>query len=54
MYWPLLLKAQRLQADAVVQFEKQLADLGPVSHLRVNIHPDGGLSRIRFFGRPAA
>jgi allantoicase len=50
--WPTLLAAQRLQADHVQQFESQLQDLGPVSHVRVNMHPDGGLSRVRLFGQP--
>ncbi|MCK5624068.1 MAG: hypothetical protein KAJ11_17335, partial [Alphaproteobacteria bacterium] len=27
--------------------------LGPISHLRLNIFPDGGVSRLRLFGRPA-
>jgi allantoicase len=31
-------------------FEKEIKDIGPVSHIRINIHPDGGLSRVRFFG----
>jgi allantoicase len=52
LYWPVLLEPQLLGADQVIRFERQLADLGPVSHVRVNIHPDGGLSRVRLFGRP--
>jgi len=52
MFWPSLLAPQRLKADAIHRFAKQLVELGPVSHVRVNIHPDGGLSRVRCFGRP--
>jgi allantoicase len=52
LYWPSLLEPQLLQADHVVQFRTQLLDVGSVSHVRVNIHPDGGLSRVRLFGRP--
>jgi allantoicase len=52
LYWPVLLEPQFLGADQVVRFERQLVDLGAVSHVRVNIHPDGGLSRVRLFGRP--
>lgn len=48
--WPLLLPEQPLHADARHRFAKQLARLGPVSHLRMNIHPDGGVSRLRLFG----
>jgi len=29
-----------------------ITDLGPISHVRVNMHPDGGLSRVRLFGLP--
>jgi allantoicase len=28
-----------------------LADVGAVTHLRLNIHPDGGVARLRAFGR---
>ncbi len=51
LYWPSLLEPQPLQPDQVVQFPTQLPDRGPASHVRVNIHPDGGLSRVRLFGR---
>ncbi|MGA8143541.1 MAG: allantoicase [Candidatus Acidiferrales bacterium] len=30
----------------------KLKDVGPVSHVRFNIYPDGGVSRLRVFGRP--
>jgi allantoicase len=52
LYWPVLLERELLQADCVVQFRTQLRDLGSVSHVRVNMHPDGGLSRVRLFGQP--
>ena len=26
---------------------------GPVSHVRVNMIPDGGISRLRLFGTPS-
>lgn len=52
LYWPVLLEPQLLHADNVVQFRTQLRDLGSVSHVRVNMHPDGGLSRVRLFGLP--
>jgi allantoicase len=50
LYWPVLLEPQLLQADHVVRFGVELRDLGCISHLRVNMHPDGGLSRVRVFG----
>ena len=52
LFWPVLLEPQLLQADHVVQFRTELQDIGPISHVRVNIHPDGGLGRVRLFGRP--
>ena len=50
LYWPPLLEPQLLRADSEHRFESELRDLGVVSHVRVNIHPDGGLSRVRLFG----
>lgn len=52
MHWPSLLEPQFLSADSEHRFESALRDPGPISHVRVNIHPDGGVSRIRIFGRP--
>jgi allantoicase len=51
--WPLLLPEQKLSADAVHRFSAQLAKLGAVSHLRMTIHPDGGVSRLRLLGTVA-
>jgi allantoicase len=34
-------------------FETELEDVGPVSHVRMSIYPDGGVSRLRIFGRVA-
>jgi allantoicase len=34
-------------------FEAELAELGPVSHVRLSIYPDGGVSRFRAFGHLA-
>lgn len=51
LYWPAVLEPQLLKADQVHSFSTELRKAGPVSHVRVNIHPDGGLSRVRVFGR---
>jgi allantoicase len=52
MFWETLLPEQKLSMDAIHTFEKeQLIDLGPITHIRINIIPDGGLSRVRLFGR---
>jgi allantoicase len=51
LYWPVLLEPQLLRADSEHRFQSELRDPGGlVSHVRVNIHPDGGLSRVRLFG----
>ncbi len=49
--WPELLPAQKLEMDREFYFRDELQSIGPVSHIRVNIFPDGGLSRVRVLGR---
>ncbi len=49
--WPVLLGEQKLQADSEHEFITQLEALGPVSHVRLNIIPDGGISRMRLWGK---
>jgi allantoicase len=49
--WPVLLPEVKLQADTVHTFNAELADLGPVRFVRLNIYPDGGVSRLRLLGR---
>lgn len=51
--WPVLLPETKLEADKQHFFTKELNPLGLVSHLRVTIYPDGGISRLRIFGRIA-
>jgi allantoicase len=53
-YWNELLPRTRLKANARHVFRDQLADIGPATHVRFNIYPDGGVSRLRLFGRPEA
>ncbi|MBC8259576.1 MAG: allantoicase [SAR324 cluster bacterium] len=48
--WQTLLPEQKLQADHRHFFEQELESLGGVTHLRLNIFPDGGISRFRIFG----
>jgi allantoicase len=50
MFWPVLLGEQKLQMDKQHVFESELAALGAVTHVRFNIIPDGGVSRLRLFG----
>lgn len=49
-FWPTLLPEQALGPDAEHVFESTLESLGAVSHVRFNIHPDGGVSRLRLIG----
>ncbi|RMD87042.1 MAG: allantoicase, partial [Alphaproteobacteria bacterium] len=51
-FWPTLLEPMSLGPDAEHRITEGLADLGPVSHVRLNIFPDGGVSRLRLLGRP--
>ena len=48
--WAPLLGESRLLADARHWFEEELAVRGPVTHLRLNVFPDGGVSRLRVYG----
>jgi allantoicase len=51
--WPLLLPEAKLSADSLHSFRDELTDIGPVRFVRLNILPDGGVSRLRMFGRVA-
>ena len=53
MFWPVLLPEQKLSADAEHGYAKEIAQLGPITHVRFNIFPDGGVSRLRLWGRLA-
>ena len=50
--WRELLPMAKLQAHTRHTFA-ELADLGNITHVRFNIFPDGGVSRLRLFGRIA-
>lgn len=50
-FWPVLLAEQPLTADAIHDFVVDAA-LGPITHVRFNIIPDGGVSRLRLWGTP--
>lgn len=53
MFWQTLLPEQVMRADREQSFVAELNALGPVTHVRLNMLPDGGISRLRLFGRPA-
>lgn len=48
--WTSVLQRTKLQAHTRHYFDRELADAGTVSHLRFNIFPDGGVSRLRVYG----
>ncbi len=51
--WKTLLPETKVSMDQQHYFETELEDVGPVSHVRMSIYPDGGVSRLRIFGRVA-
>jgi allantoicase len=51
--WLEILPRTPLQAHKRHFFSKELALVGPVSHVRLNIYPDGGVSRFRVYGTVA-
>jgi len=53
MFWPLLLPEQKLEEDKQQYFKDEIVKKGPITHIRFNIIPDGGVSRLRLFGRLA-
>jgi allantoicase len=48
--WVEVLAQAKLQASRRHVFIRELREVGPVSHLRLNIYPDGGVSRLRVHG----
>ena len=52
--WKPLLPRTSLAPDRVHVFESELAPALPATHVRLNIYPDGGVSRLRMVGVPTA
>lgn len=50
MFWSELLPPRKLAMDQEHLFESDITGLGPVTHVRLNIFPDGGVSRLRLWG----
>jgi allantoicase len=50
-FWPILLEEQPLSADAIHTFVVDHV-FGPITHIRFNMIPDGGVSRLRLWGKP--
>ena len=49
--WETLLPPVKLEMDRQHVFSEQINSVGIISHVRLNIFPDGGISRLRLFGR---
>lgn len=50
--WKELLPRTRLKPNVRQAYQKQLTPIGGVTHVRFEIFPDGGVSRLRLFGAP--
>jgi allantoicase len=51
--WQALLPPTKLRPHHRHFFSKELRTLPPISHVRLNIYPDGGISRLRVYGHPS-
>jgi allantoicase len=52
--WRELLPRTPLQPHSRHTFEESVQEIGAVTHVRFNIYPDGGVGRLRLYGRPRA
>ena len=50
MDWTLILPKMKLEPDKKHYFDSELISVAEISHLRLNIFPDGGISRLRVLG----
>jgi allantoicase len=53
LFWRELLPSQKLEMHAEHTFVEQIKALGPITHIRLNVFPDGGVSRLRVLGKVA-
>jgi len=49
--WKEILPNSKLQADSLHVYIKEIVDAGEVTHARFHIYPDGGVARLRTFGK---
>ena len=49
--WITILPEQKLSADAKHKFKKEILSHQKISHVRLNIFPDGGVSRLHLYGK---
>ncbi len=53
MFWPTLLPEQPMRMDAIHTYAEEILPHAPITHVRINVIPDGGLSRVRLWGKVA-
>lgn len=51
--WTEIMPRQQLSADTVHTFKEEIVHAGPWSCVRMNIYPDGGVARLRVWGKIA-
>ena len=49
--WKYLLKNTKLSANKTHKFKNSLMKKDKINHIKINIFPDGGISRFRIFGK---
>jgi allantoicase len=52
--WRVLLPSTRTQPHTRHFFEEELRAIGRITHVRLNLFPDGGVARLRVLGEPEA
>ncbi|CAN5375458.1 allantoicase [soil metagenome] len=51
MTWKIILPQSKLKADYEHFFDREIENKEPFTHVRLSIFPDGGISRMRLFGK---
>ena len=51
LFWPHLLTKSQLKPDETHTYISEINDIGDISHIRLNIFPDGGISRLYIYGK---
>lgn len=52
--WTEILPKAKLTAHSEHVFAQELRRISPCTHVRLNIYPDGGVSRLRVYGKPVS
>ena len=48
--WDTILQKNKLMADSIHNYKSEIKIINEVTHVRLNIFPDGGVSRLRILG----